>query len=83
MMLDPFYTPWYPTKYFTTLVTLYLFLIKIPFFETLLKFLKPSFHKRLYESLEVNNSLTQEQLGFQNLYTVEEGIKYMIHGENR
>ena len=59
------------------------YLIKIPFFETLLKFLKPSFHKRLYESLEVNNSLTQEQLGFQNLYTVEEGIKYMIHGENR
>ena len=28
------------------------YLIKIPFFESLLKLVKPSFHKRLYESLE-------------------------------
>ena len=59
------------------------YLIKIPFFETLLKQLKPSFHKRLYESLEVNNHITKEILNFDNLYSVEEGIHLMIHGENR
>ena len=58
-----------------------IYLIKIPFFETLLKLLKPSFHKRLYESLEVDNSITKKVLGFKNLYTVEDGIKYMIKGE--
>ena len=57
------------------------YLIKIPFFESLLKFLKPSFHKRLYESLEVNNSITKEKLNLSNPYSVEEGIKLMIKGE--
>lgn len=38
------------------------YLIKIPFFETLLKVLKPSFHKRLYGSLEVDNSITKAKL---------------------
>jgi UDP-glucose 4-epimerase len=32
------------------------YLIQIPLFKTLLKSLKPSFYKRLYESLEVNRS---------------------------
>lgn len=58
-----------------------IYLIKIPFFETLLKLLKPSFHKRLYGSLEVENSATKEKLNLKNLYSVEEGIKYMIKGE--
>lgn len=58
------------------------YLIKIPFFETLLKFLKPSFHKRLYCSLEIDNTLTKERLNLKNSYSVEEGIKLMIHGEN-
>jgi nucleoside-diphosphate-sugar epimerase len=57
------------------------YLIKIPFFESLLKFVKPSFHKRLYESLEVDNSFTKQQLNFKNKYTTEEGIKFMIKGE--
>lgn len=57
------------------------YLIKIPFFESLLKFLKPSFHKRLYGSLEVNNSITKEKLNLSNPYSVEEGIKLMIKGE--
>lgn len=58
------------------------YLIKIPFFEALLKLFKPSFHKRLYGTLEVDNTLTNERLNLKNPYSVEEGIKLMIHGEN-
>lgn len=58
------------------------YLVKIPFFETLLKILKPSFHKRLYGSLEVDNTITKEKLNLKNPYSVEEGIKFMIKGEN-
>lgn len=57
------------------------YLLKIPFFESLLKILKPSFHKRLYGSLEVDNSITKEKLNLQNPYSVEDGIKLMINGE--
>jgi UDP-glucose 4-epimerase len=57
-----------------------IYLITIPFFESLLKLVKPSFHKRLYGSLEVDNSITKEKLNLQNPYSVEEGIKYMIKG---
>ena len=58
-----------------------LYLIKIPFFESLLKLLKPSFHKRLYESLEIDNTITKKKLSLKNPYTVDEGIKAMIRGE--
>ncbi len=58
------------------------FLIKIPFFESLLKIVKPSFHKRLYGSLEIDNSITKEKLNLKNLYSVEEGIKLMIKGKD-
>lgn len=57
------------------------YLIKIPFFETLLKVAKPSFHKRLYGSLEVDNSITKEKLNLKNPYSVEDGIRLMINGE--
>lgn len=57
------------------------YLVKIPFFESLLKMLKPSLYKRLYENLEVNNSASKEVLKYKNLYSTEDGIKYMIHGE--
>ena len=57
------------------------YLIKIPFFESLLKFLKPSFHKRLYGSLEVDNNITKQKLNLSNPYSVEEGIRLMIKGE--
>lgn len=57
------------------------YLIKIPFFESFLKFIKPSFHKRLYQNLEVDNSLTKEKLNLKNPYTTEEGINTMIKGE--
>ncbi len=59
------------------------YLVKIPFFESLLKLVKPSFHKRLYESLEVDNSETKKVLNLTNPYSVEEGIKYMLHGEDK
>ncbi|BAK70360.1 NAD-dependent epimerase/dehydratase family protein [Aliarcobacter butzleri] len=58
-----------------------IYLIKIPFFETLLKILKPSFHKRLYGSLEIDNTITKEKLNLKNPYGVEDGIKLMIKGE--
>ena len=58
------------------------YLIKIPFFESLLKILKPSFHKRLYGSLEVDNTITKEKLNLKNPYSVEEGIGMMIKGDN-
>lgn len=57
------------------------YLIKTPFFESFLKLVKPSFHKRLYGSLEVDNSITKEKLNLKNPYSVEEGIKLMINGE--
>jgi len=57
------------------------YLVKIPFFETLLKLLKPSFYKRLYRSLEVDNTITKEKLNLKNPYSVEEGIKLMLSVE--
>lgn len=58
-----------------------IYLIKIPFFETFLKMVKPSFHKRLYGNLEVDNTLTKEKLNLKNPYSVENGIRAMIKGE--
>ena len=58
------------------------YLIKIPFFESLLKLAKPSFHKRLYESLEINNQASKTKLNFKNMYTTKEGIHHMIYGED-
>lgn len=62
------------------------YLIKIPFFESLLKLVKPSFHKRLYKSLEVNNNETMRRLFDDSKailpYSVEDGIRFMIQGED-
>lgn len=54
------------------------YLIKVPFFESLLKIFKLSFHKRLYESLEVDNSETVKRFVFKNIYSLEDGIKLML-----
>lgn len=54
-----------------------------PFFESVLKLLKPSFHKRLYGSLEISAAETNKKLNFQNLYSTQEGIEFMINGEER
>jgi UDP-glucose 4-epimerase len=60
-----------------------IYLVQIPFFKPLLKSLKPSLYKRLYESLEIDNKVTKEILDIKNPYSVEHGIKYMISGEQR
>lgn len=58
------------------------YLVKVPFFELLLKRLKPSLHKKLYENLEINNSFTKKVLGLKDPYDVENGIRRMIRGTN-
>lgn len=58
------------------------YLIDIPLFETLLKYLKPTFHQRLYGNLIVDNTETKKRLGFSNPYSTEQGIKAMIRGNN-
>ncbi|MCK5539156.1 MAG: NAD-dependent epimerase/dehydratase family protein [Bacteroidales bacterium] len=60
-----------------------IYLVKIPFFESLLKSLKPSLHKRLYENFEVDNTSSKKILNMENTYSVEQGIHFMIHGENK
>jgi len=57
------------------------FLFSFPLFTILLKKLKPSFYKRLYMSLTIDNSITKQKLSFSNQYTVEEGIELMIKKE--
>jgi UDP-glucose 4-epimerase len=57
------------------------YLIKVPFFESLLKFTKPSLYNKLYGNLEIDNTLTKKRLNFKNLYTLEQGVKEMIRGE--
>lgn len=57
------------------------FLLSIPFFPLFLKKIKPPFYKRLYKSLEVDNTFTKKELEFSNTYTTEEGIKLMINEE--
>ncbi len=56
-------------------------IINLPFFEQILKLVKPSFHKRLFESLQVDNTLTKDRLRLKNPYTTEEGIYIMVQGE--
>ncbi|WP_372998900.1 NAD-dependent epimerase/dehydratase family protein [Sulfurimonas sp.] len=59
------------------------YLVKISFFESLLKLVKPSFYKRLYGSLEVDNIITKEVLEYGNLYSVDDGIRFMIKGTSK
>ena len=58
-----------------------IFLLSLPFFAFLLQKFKPSFYKRLYLSLEIENKKSKEILHFSAPYRAEEGIKLMIHGE--
>lgn len=57
------------------------YLLKIPLFPWLLQTLKLSFYKRLYESLEVDNTITKKVLNLKNPYSIEDGIRHMIKGE--
>ncbi len=58
-----------------------IYLLKIPLFSTFLKLIKPSFYKRLYGNLEVDNKITKKKLKLQNPYSNTNSINYMIHGE--
>lgn len=58
-----------------------IFLLHVELVGILLRWLKPSFYKRLFESLEVNNTQSKKRLGFANPYTTQEGIRLMIQGE--
>lgn len=60
-----------------------IYLIQVPFFESFLKFVKPSIHKRLYRSLEVDNSKTKKILNLKNPYSVEEGVRLMLKGQQK
>ncbi len=55
-------------------------LLKLPLFPQLLKTVKPSFYKRLYKSLEVDNDWTKKVLGFENRVSTEKGIDKMLEG---
>lgn len=55
-------------------------LIQLPFFAFFLKWVQPSFYRRLFESLTVDNSHTKEVLHFKNPYSTQEGIAMMIQG---
>ena len=61
-----------------------IYLIQVPLFARTLRIIKPSFYKRLYQSLEIQNKVTIQKLFDEdNLplpYSVEDGIKYMIKG---
>ena len=57
------------------------YLVQMPLFETLFRYLKPSFYQRLFGNLIVDNTLTKERLKFHNPYTTEEGINNMIQGK--
>lgn len=56
-------------------------LFKLPLFAEILRWVKPSFYKRLFESLEVDNTYTKKILGFKNPYSTEEAIAFMVYGE--
>jgi UDP-glucose 4-epimerase len=58
-------------------------LIKIPFFETIVKKLKTAMHRRLYGNLEVDNTTTKNTLNLKNPYSTEEGIKLMLKSESK
>ena len=55
------------------------YLIKIPeFARSILKYFKPSIFERLFGSLELDNTFTNEKLGFIPPYSSKEGIQIMI-----
>lgn len=58
-----------------------IYLIKIPFFATLLKLCKPTMYRRLYKNLEIDNSRTKAKLDLKNPYSTKKGISLMIDGE--
>lgn len=58
-----------------------LYLVNIPLFETVLRFVKPAFYQRLYGNLTVDSAQTKATLEFHNPYTTDEGINTMLKGD--
>ena len=62
-------------------------LLSVPFFATMLKTFKPSFYKRLYESLEIDTTQSKAKLfgnaGHKLPFSVQEGVAHMIQGEDK
>jgi len=56
-------------------------LIKIPFFDSLVKIILPKLHKRLFCSLVVDNTETKNILSLRNPISVEEGIRLMVKND--
>lgn len=56
-------------------------LIRVPFFQIILKFIKPSIHDSLYGTLKINNQVTKKKLNYRNKIGVEEGIRLMLKGK--
>ncbi|MFK5937849.1 MAG: hypothetical protein QM497_05560 [Sulfurimonas sp.] len=71
-------------KLFRTKTFKKVYLIRVPFFESFLKLVKPSFHKRLYGSLEIDNKDMLKRLFGEDKaslpYSVEDGIHNMMEG---
>lgn len=59
------------------------YLLHVKILKVLLKWLKPSFYKRLFGSLEVGNTQTKRILDFKNPYTAKEGIELMVSGKDK
>ncbi len=59
------------------------YLLRLPLFETALRYFSPSFHQRLFGNLIADNALTKKRLKFHNPYSTEEGIANMIQGEQK
>lgn len=61
-------------------------LVKIPLFESIIKLIKPSLHKKLYTNLEVDNTATIKKLSETSTLSfpvnIEDSIKLMLKGEN-
>lgn len=58
------------------------YLVDIPLFESLLKYLKPTVHQRLFGNLIADNTETKKRLKFSNPYNTKEGVKAMLGGNN-
>lgn len=53
-------------------------ILKLAFFEILLKKLKPTLYKKLFSSLYIDASQTKQKLNFKNPYTTVDGIRQML-----
>jgi UDP-glucose 4-epimerase len=51
------------------------YLIKVPYFSNILKYFNLKIYNRLYGDLIIDNTLTKNNLNFNNLYTIEKALQ--------